>query len=478
MIIPLSDSPHLDAIPELITPADAVVLSTSLYQSWDEMLAANPHKTDYILEAGDYRPWGVLTLRGLSGTPGRRRVIRFTDPTLHPLHRTEQALVERVDITHSGDWVTGSSHWIINGLTFTEPTTQALIERSSSHIVWSSNLHIGYDLYGIRVRLGAQRCTIQRCTFLDPVNPAGRDNVAVQFRLQDLAGSGQMPGHKVLDSEFRNCGDGVQVTDDEAFPDYSTDDLVIEGNDFYVTKEYYVHLASGEYAHAENGIDLKHGSRDAGSPLVIRSNRFWGYRYTDSPSAGRSNGACMTIHRFAENGRVKENVFFDAPIAWFLNARWPSGTRNLSRSFIFEKNWVGGIGVFADPDLGEIVWPTTPESFIGNVFSRSTTLAAHLPAEGGTTMDHNYLIGMPAGSLAAVWAGGSNSYLDRAHDLIVQTRRFTGPQWICLPNASIVRPTWFGLARHRMRCWWDRWRRPAYAQAESPAPLTKNMPGV
>ncbi len=432
--IALTDSAHIDALPEIHNPTNSVTMTPGLYSSWSAMLAANSSVDDFVLTEGDYRHWGRLNLSGVSGTLERRKVLRYVDATTHPINRVEQAVIEYIDVG-AGE---PCHNWVFHGLTFAASSLNhhAAIQVESSNIVWSDNLHSSYETYGLRIRRGAKNCTVQRCVFRHPIRDACHDDVGVQIQLMhhDTI-DGNMNGIRILDNEFRNCGDGVQVTDDAGTPALSAAGLLIEGNDFYVTDAYRIPSDLGEFAVTENGIDLKHGSNDPNDPVRIRGNRFWGYRYTGSPIAGRSNGACLTIHRFAENLVIEGNVFFDAPICWFVNVRHIDQDAS-SRNILFKGNYVHGIRVHSMRDTGEIVWGATPETYDSNIFSSSTTLAAHTPAPA-TKLVGNHAIDTPLGQLATEWATGANSTSTQAYGLHVELKRLTGSEWVCLRRATL-----------------------------------------
>ncbi|MCR4331069.1 MAG: hypothetical protein NUV49_04315, partial [Patescibacteria group bacterium] len=129
-----------------------------------------------------------------------------------------------------------------------------------------------------------------------------------------VAVSGWTPDIHIINNELSNCSDGVVPTGGTS----EIPGLVIENNDTYITGEWRTDGGgvgtqnnNGEYACAENGIDIKQPGTSA-KPIKIIHNRVWGHRLTDSHCADGSVGEGIIMN--GENARwvlVKNNIIMD-----------------------------------------------------------------------------------------------------------------------------------------------------------------------
>jgi hypothetical protein len=122
------------------------------------------------------------------------------------------------------------------------------------------------------------------------------------------------PGRGANAIEIANWAKGITIRNN-SFVDNATDgihmgatanpkieQILIEGNDFSMT--------SDEFEWGENGIDIK----IVQGPIIVRGNRFSGYRPTHPDGvghAGGSKGTGLVIHNGAENVFIEANLFIN-----------------------------------------------------------------------------------------------------------------------------------------------------------------------
>ena len=128
---------------------------------------------------------------------------------------------------------------------------------------------------------------------------------------------------KILNNEFINCNDGIQLVrrnkpSDGKYISANYEGTIINGNDIYITNVIYTNGKglldqNGSYAYAENAIDIKAGSDNMENPILITNNHLWGYRFSDKTTGARNDhGSAIVIHYGVKNLNITNNIIFDS----------------------------------------------------------------------------------------------------------------------------------------------------------------------
>lgn len=428
MLRRLAPSPHLDPVLEVAGPQQAVQVTPNSYRSWTEMFDDNTDKSDILLTSGNYGSWGPCNLPA-GGSLDRRRVLRFEDYEVRPWNR-----VGREALTGPVIAAPGSCDWIVHGLTLRGPAAgPAVTQTGSERISFDAMLIEDFSNYGVRLR--GDHGTIQNSL----IRRAGKglDGLGVQLRVHEQPNI----GNRVIDCEIYDCADSIQITWDnrDGYRHLPCSGAIIDGNDMYITLDRYQKL-DGTYADAENGIDVKAGPDEPGTPIVFSNNRIWGFRRTapnvDGPS---SLGAAVTIHRRARNLLFERNVVFDVPLA-FQEVRHDVDDRpDRRRGVELRDNTIVGIGRYQPADLSAILRTKQGFVLVGNHFASAGTLSAEpkLTVDGVELVDEfrdNTIYDVPLGEAEGDWSANHepDGVLD---DLFLERRRWSGPDFVHLSNA-------------------------------------------
>jgi hypothetical protein len=291
----------------------------------------DPGKRIFVVEPGDYRGVGTITLTA-SGTAVAPRYLMLKsaaeDDATHAsqLPEAKQAVIGSLDIE-------GADFWIVDRISIVDTplyTSPVLIRDNSTDNILN-RMRIENIAFGCIIRHGCHRNVIQnsliggqrqewhdgKWVYLERIglglSRSGSDERAV--RIEDTV---------FVNNEIYNMTDGIQLiasplNDPRYVHPVDYPGTVIAGNEIYITPEMYTDgaghfTATGLFAAAENGIDLKAGSRDPNRPVIVIGNRMWGFRYTDTlaaPSSG-SRGVALTGHQQTQNIVIEDNVIFDS----------------------------------------------------------------------------------------------------------------------------------------------------------------------
>jgi hypothetical protein len=437
--IALVPSPLLDPLPELGEAGrPSAILRPGDFTDWDGVFAAHPDAEDYLLEPGDYQAWGACVI-DRANPPGRRRLIRFIDTAMRPWARTDNEAV-----TQGFQFTSGAAHWAVHGLTLRGPGTPTCIVRpGAEHIVFDSLLAEDVDKVHT-IRLSGNHCTVQNCVIRRAWAP-DHDASGVSVAVAGVHNA----GNRILDNEIYDCGDGVAVSwDDSDSHHYSLEcrDLVVEGNDIYLTELRHVEQPGPDgprvYATAENGMDIKTGPRTTEEPLRFTRNRIWGYRTPVPGSAHASDGAAVTIHRAAQRLLFDGNVIFDCPIAFHEVVRDPADPRQGAREVTVRSTVISFMHSYNPGDLGAVLRTKLPFHLEGNRFSRSRTLSAlkKMQPTHDVFVDNVLHQDTPPGEAAADWDAGTGNQVAAPgdmRDVLVQRCRWTGPGLVRLDGAVL-----------------------------------------
>jgi hypothetical protein len=352
-------------------------------------------------------------------------------------------------VTQGFQFTSGAAHWAVYGLTIRGPDLAMCIVRpGAEHITFDSLLIEDVDKVNA-VRLAGNHCTVQNCVIRRAWAPT-HDAVAVSIRVDGVPNV----GNRVLDNEIYDCVDGVGVTWDQhgTDPYLECRDLVVEGNDIYLTEVRHVHRPEPVFppnpgyprvhATAENGIDIKAGPRTSTEPLRFVRNRIWGFRTPEPGSAQESDGAAITIHRGAQRLLFADNVIFDCPIAFHEVVRDQADPNTGDREVTVRSNIVSFMHPYNPGDLGAILRTRLPFRIEGNRFSHSRTLSAlpKVPHTHDMFVDNVLHDDTPLGEASDDWHDGANNLVppaDDMSDVLIERCRWTNPGTVRLQSAVL-----------------------------------------
>ncbi len=326
------------SIPAGMNSEGVVVVSTSdNYKSWKECLDKNKNKDIFLVKPGDYRTWGKLDFKSVSGTAGKIKKILYWDGTPEPFenddwhpvrfsrNRSKEVLIEGFNFNDA-------SYWYLFGLTvrgnsLESPTGEKgggtnFFDNNSNHNVLNKcvveKIHYGN---GIRIRSCSYN-TISNCVIREKLHyMPSSDNVAITISAYR---NKEATGNKIIDNEIYNFTDGIQLNykykaGGTKKPHYDkVGDIkgtVIFNNDIYITDDLYFKEGGNVLACAENGIDVKGGNSTGlkKDRNIISNNRIWGYRESKlNCGASGSVGDAILIHFGAANLAVEDNIIFDS----------------------------------------------------------------------------------------------------------------------------------------------------------------------
>jgi hypothetical protein len=450
--IPLVPSPLLDPLPELGAGRPSIVLRPDDFTDWSNVFDEHPDVEDYLLEPGDYRSWGECAINR-ANPADHRRLIRFIDTAKRPWDRISSEAV-----TQGFQFASGAAHWAVHGLTLRgHGLAMSIVRPGAEHITFDSLLIEDVDKVHT-IRLAGNHCTVQNSVIRRAWAP-GHDTVGVTIAVDGVPNI----GNRILDNEIYDCSDGVGVTWDDSDSNHYLEcrDLVVEGNDIYLTDVRHVHRPEPAFppnpgyprihATAENGIDIKTGPRTTTAPLRFVRNRIWGFRTPQPGSAQESDGAAITIHKAAQRILFTDNVIFDCPIAFHEVARnqatsdWAADPNQGDREVTVRSNIISFMHPYNPADLGAILRTKLPFRIEGNRFSHSRILSA-LPKAPGT---HDIFINnvlhddTPLGEAHDDWESedSTNNQIPQADDMsdvLIERCRWTNPGPVRLRNAVLA----------------------------------------
>lgn len=311
----LVDSSSLETAPPVVVDSDTVILTPASYATWAAMFSAHSTKRRYYLTPGDYTSWGQCAIT-LSGTTGARKELRYYDPATHDTHpylRRNPATEARVDVIKFSGGGSRPHDWYFHGLTGRAingewSTGSGTSGGKATYVTWDFCLMEESAGYGIRVH--SSHVTVQRCVLQQASIAGGAQPDAPGLQIFSNAAEA-ITDVKFLDNELIDWSDGIALSDDATTGSTPYDNILIEGNDVYVTSARY--LESGTKAETENGIDIKAGSNLA-EGIILRNNRWWGFRQTvPVPGAVGSLGQAIAIHRYGRNVTIEDDIVGDAP---------------------------------------------------------------------------------------------------------------------------------------------------------------------
>ncbi len=306
---------------------DALIIKlSSPYKSWRQCIAQNPKINYFLVTPGDYRKWGDFRPPS-SGTLQQMKVLMYYNPETaspysppHPVQLKtlkKEVVIERFRFHEI-------SNWVMHGITFRGNQTErrgkwgglynSFEEEANNNVLNYCLIEQVVTGNGIRIS-NSHNNTIQNCVIRDKIEGFTSDNIGITIS----ATQGRVSrGNKVVDNEIYDVTDGVQLLYMEkkgrnAPTTGEVPGTIIDNNDLYITKRLYTYKDGEEKACAEDGVDIKVGTKSslASDKVRVTNNRIWGFRTTDTSCSGSSHGSGIVIHRNASNILIENNVMFD-----------------------------------------------------------------------------------------------------------------------------------------------------------------------
>ena len=298
-------SPHIEALTIPACDADASVQIIDSVADWSEI--NNPAKTTFCVAPGDYSAAGTIDLT-ISGTVGTRRYIILDDGTTPDFDdlSTNPANADVGDraIIHGLKFVEDVDYWVVHRITQYDADSNATIVYGDYNIF--NNMLLEYaPRWQIMFNSGSDYNTVQysvcrdQSSYIDTLCLGVSDNLG-DWPLNEVHNY----GNKFISNEIYNYNDGIQLVHSpsalgDGIPEYQDfSGTIIDDNDIYITDIRYVNSdgdldPNGEYACAENGIDLKVGGTGPtlAERITVSNNRIRGFRW----SAGQVSSLCTTL---------------------------------------------------------------------------------------------------------------------------------------------------------------------------------------
>lgn len=291
-------------------------------KSSDWSLVNSSSKRIFCVSPGDYTSLGQIKLTADGTEKSPRYIILNDGKKTHPakLSASGQANVHlKFD---------GASHWIIHRMSTLNITAKVhamtFNNASTNNIIDQHHMDNCYQ--GIFIFENSHENVIQNSR-IENETDAGRrhDGVGIALnRANTSLPALHIKNTKIINNEIYNYSDGVQlvrstISGTSTWRPTNFEGTVIDSNDIYIDSKIYTdgtgrYTPSGNFAYAENAIDLKAGSDYASNPITITNNHMWGYRKSDRTNATISDhGNILGAHYVVKNINITNNYLFDAP---------------------------------------------------------------------------------------------------------------------------------------------------------------------
>lgn len=276
-------------------------------------------KRIFCVKPGNY---GSVTLNADGSANARRYILLDNDNDAHPASLSESAQAN-VQINLSG-----ANYWTIDRMsTLNTSTDIAMNIMGTSQYNIINRIHMkNFNTYAITIYHGSHNNTIQNSRIAEQ-SLSGRksDGVGIFFQNDvNWRNDTYIYNTKIIQNEFRNINDSIQLI--RRWRDWASSDpvptgydgTIIDSNHIYLSPEIYTNgsgssTPNGNFAYAENAIDLKAGSDDANNKIIITNNFMWGYRVSDTTGSAISSwGDAITIHYGVKNLIINNNYIFDS----------------------------------------------------------------------------------------------------------------------------------------------------------------------
>ncbi len=416
-------------------------------RSLDDLTALDdPAARIFCVHPGDYRAAGVLELTA-SGSETAPRMLVLYDPerageSTHPV---------RLDVdrraTFAGFRIQGARYWILERLAFDLEfaRTNTLVD-GAGHNVVDRALIEHYGGSGFSVEDGCHDNTLQNSVVREGPRYVG-DRIAVILHANG-AGRVTTLRTRIVNNEIYNGTDAIQLHRFDTGGSHSDfAGTIIENNDLYAdeTAQVPCPTGGGTCGLFENGLDIKSGSDDPLSPVIVRNNRVWGWRRTDPASGSDSWGTAILVHNESQYVLVQSNTVFDSSRGIGVLPREGDGRITVIDNYVARITDDGNSGAYAlvpysgsgleiyrNVIFGARNWLSS-ESASLDVRCNVVLEAPEVSAGGALSADYNF-------TYAAASLGGPHDiHRDAVSDARHEPRCFhvqmwTGPREVCLPN--------------------------------------------
>ena len=263
--------------------------------------------------------YGRIEIKASGTATDKRYIILYNGNNTHPgkLNWSKLAKV--------GFVLQDANYWVIDRMAYwNEPKAinPILIKNSDNNII---NRYYMHDVgNGIYLKNGSDNNTIQNCRIERDNISIFHDRAAIGLTNSGTSAIVSIKNTKILNNEVRNFVDGFQAIRMGAYKPDSFEGTIIDHNHFYIDNAIYTdgkgnHDSNGNFAYAENPIDLKIGSENSKNPMLISNNKMWGYRQADRTNSDLGDpGAIMPIHYNINNTIIKNNLSFDSEVGFSI----------------------------------------------------------------------------------------------------------------------------------------------------------------
>jgi len=285
---------------------------------WKTINSSN--KRIFCVSPGDYTSLKNIKITA-SGTAKKRRYIILNNKNnIHPGKLNDS------DLAFYALELNNADYWVIDRAAFKNPNIAKIYM-----FVYGSSFNILNRAYirnfntAVLVGDGSNNNTIQQCRLENQAHNSRRKDVMALLMMDwpQYTARVDIFNTKIIDNEIKNCNDGLHLARNPLGSKHDRQEgnyegTIIDGNDMYITSDIYTdgkgnYTPDGNYAYAENAIDIKIGSDNPSNPMIITNNHFWGYRKSDHTDSYLSDdGAAAIFHFGVANVKFNDNIIFDS----------------------------------------------------------------------------------------------------------------------------------------------------------------------
>jgi len=288
----------------------------------------DPDKKYFFVIPGNYSSMGNTSYTDshgrieikASGTATNKRYI-----ILHNGNDTHTGKLNRNQLAKVRFVLQDANYWVIDRMAYWEspkPESPIEIKNSDHNIINRYFIHnVGSGIY---VFPGSDYNTIQNCRIERNDLYIAHDRAGIGL-YNNAQNNISIKNTKVLNNEVYNFVDGFQTIrrNENSASNCNFEGTIVDHNHFYIDNTIYTdghgnHDPNGNYAYAENGMDLKVGSENPTNPMIISNNIMWGFRQSDLTLHNGfdfdlgDSGAVMPMHYNINNTIIRNNISFDS----------------------------------------------------------------------------------------------------------------------------------------------------------------------
>ncbi|MCF6356825.1 MAG: T9SS type A sorting domain-containing protein [Draconibacterium sp.] len=277
-------------------------------------------KRYFFVEPGDYSGVGFVKLTA-SGTSDKKRYI-----VLHNGNNTHPGKLDRSELAKIGFVFDNADYWVIDRMAYwDEPKAYNPIQVKNSNYNIINRYYMHDVGNGIYIYPGSDNNTVQNCRIERDDISIYHDRAAIGLsnnRKDNIA----IKNTKLLNNEIYNFVDGIQTIrlDEYNAHNNNYEGTIIDYNHIYIDTTIYTngkgkHDPDGDYAYAENALDLKVGSDNPDNPIIVTNNIMWGFRESDRTNSDLADGgAIMPVHYDVNNVIIENNISFNSTIGFSI----------------------------------------------------------------------------------------------------------------------------------------------------------------